>query len=183
MTVLLAIGAVVLLLALFVISVYNKLVKLRVLVKEGWSGVGTFLQMRNDVIPNMVETVKGYAGHENKTLTEVTMWRNKSAMANTPQEQMEASAGLQRAMLDFYTVTEQYPELKADRHFIKLQEDLKEIEEKINASRRYYNGTAREFNMKATVFPNNLVAGMFDFKEEAFFQEDEEARKAPKVQF
>lgn len=183
MPILLTVGAVLVLLAFFVISVYNQLVKARVMVREGWSGVGTFLQMRNDVIPNMVETVKGYAGHENKTLTEVTKWRNKSAMANSPQEQMEASAGLQRAMMDFYTVTEQYPELKADKNFIKLQEDLKEIEEKINASRRYYNGTAREFNMKAGVFPNNLVAGMFGFKEEPFFQEDEEARKVPKVQF
>ncbi|MBL7765080.1 MAG: LemA family protein [Chitinophagaceae bacterium] len=170
-------------LVFYFISIYNELTKERILVQEGWSGVGTFLQQRNDVIPNMVEIVKGYAGHENKTLVEVTMWRNRSAQAQTPEAQSEANTGLGKAMLDFYTVTEQYPDLKANENFLKLQQDLADLEEKINQSRRYYNGTVREYNQSIAVFPKVLVANMFSFKAEVFFKEDAGAATAPKISF
>jgi LemA protein len=169
--------------AFYFVSVYNQLVKSKVLVQEGWSGIGTFLQQRNDVIPNMVEIVKGYAGHENNTLIEVTKWRNKSAMAITPGEQNDANAGLNKAMLDFYSVSEQYPDLKANTNFLKLQEDLASLEEKINQSRRYYNGTVREFNQNIAVFPKLIVASMFNFEAQEFFLEDESAKIAPKIAF
>ncbi len=175
--------AVVLLISLFVINVYNGLTKARVLVKEAWSGIGAYLQQRNDVIPNMVEIVKGYTGHENATLVEVTKWRNKSAMATTPTEQNEASAGLSRALIDLYQVSENYPDLKANQHFLQLQQDLAKIENDINQSRRYYNGTVREFNQQRAVFPRNIVASLFGFSDEVFFKEDEAAHTAPKISF
>lgn len=174
---------VLLLLAFYAISVYNELTKERVLVQEGWSGIGSFLQQRNDVIPNMVEIVKGYAGHENKTLVDVTMWRNKSASASTPQEQNVANAGLNKSLVDFYAVSEQYPDLKANTNFLQLQQDLADLEGKINQSRRYYNGTVREFNQSVAVFPKNIIGGMFGFKAETFFKEDESAGTAPKISF
>jgi LemA protein len=167
----------------FFVGVYNQLTKSKILVKEAWSGIGTFLQQRNDTIPNMVEIVKGYAGHENKTLVEVTMWRNKSAMASSPSEQREATAGLEKAMLDFYQVSEQYPDLKANQNFIRLQEELTVIEEKVNQSRRYYNGTVRQYNQQRAVFPKNLVASMFGFGEEEFFAEEAQSQQAPKISF
>lgn len=176
-------GGIIVLILFFFIAVYNALIKARILVKEAWSGIGSFLQQRNDVIPNMVEIVKGYAGHENSTLIEVTKWRNKSAMATTPAEQNEASAGLGKALIDLYQVTENYPELKANQNFLQLQNDLAALEEKINQSRRYYNGTVREFNQQRAVFPKNIVASMFGFNEEVFFKEDEAAHTVPKISF
>ncbi|MBP6625079.1 MAG: LemA family protein [Chitinophagaceae bacterium] len=177
------IGAALLLIGFYVVSIYNQLVKARIIVQEAWSGVGTFLQQRNDVIPNMVEIVKGYAGHENATLVEVTKWRNRSAQASTPTEQNEASNGLGKAMLDFYQVTEQYPDLKANENFLKLQQDLGDLEEKINQSRRYYNGTVRDYNQSIAVFPKVLVANSFGFNSETFFKEDASAQTAPKISF
>jgi LemA protein len=165
------------------ISIYNELTKERILVHEGFSGVGTVLQRRNDLIPNMVETVKGYATHENKTLVEVIKWRNQSAAATTMDEQNKASAGLQKALLNFMSLTENYPELKANENFLNLQAELKATEEQISLARRYYNGTVREYNQSIAVFPKNMVGGIFGFKAEAFFAEDEAARVAPKVSF
>lgn len=170
-------------LAFYGVAIFNELTKERILVEEGWSGTGTFLQQRNDLIPNLVETVKGYAGHENKTLMEVIKWRNRSAVATTPAEQNQASAGLNQSMLDFFSLTEQYPDLKANTNFLQLQQDLNSMEEKINQSRRYYNGTVREFNQSIAVFPKNIIAGMFGFKAFEFFKEDGGAHTAPKVSF
>ncbi len=165
------------------ISIYNELTKERILVHEGFSGVGTVLQRRNDLIPNLVETVKGYATHENKTLVEVIKWRNQSAAATTMDEQNKASAGLQKALLNFMSLTENYPELRANENFLNLQAELKATEEQISLARRYYNGTVREYNQSIAVFPKNMVGGIFGFKAEAFFAEDEAARVAPKVSF
>lgn len=181
--ILIAVIAVIVLLGLWFISIYNELVKERVLVQEGYSGVGAQLQLRNDTLPNMVEVVKGYAGHENKTLVEVIKWRNQSAAATTMEEQNTASKGLNQAMLNFQQLTEAYPDLKANENFLKLQDQLQKIEEDINHSRRYYNGTVREYNQSIAVFPKNLVSGMFGFKAEAFFKEDETAHTVPKVSF
>lgn len=171
------------LLVFFIISVYNALVKGRILVQEGESGVGTCLQQRNDLIPNLVETVKGYAGHENKTLTEVVKWRNQSAAAKTVDEQNEASKGLNQALINFMALTENYPDLKANTNFQQLMQDLARLEEKINDARRYYNGTVREYNQSLAVFPKNIIAGSFGFKPAVFFAEDAAAKTVPNVNF
>jgi LemA protein len=170
-------------LVLYIINIYNVLTKGKILVKEGWSGIATFLQQRTDLIPNLVETVKGYAMHESVTMTEVVKWRNRGVAANTAGEQIEASNGLNRALVDFFAVAEQYPDLKANTNFLNLQNDLKEIETKLNQSRRYYNGTVRDYNQSVAVFPNNLIAGMFSFTEEPFFKEETGSGAVPQVSF
>ncbi len=180
---LIALGVGVLLIIIGLISVFNELAKERIVTQEGASGVGACLQERNDLIPNLVETVKGYAGHENKTLIEVIKWRNQSAAATTMDEQNTASKGLNQALLNMLSLTENYPDLKANTQFQELMGQLARIEEKINDSRRYYNGTVREYNQSLAVFPKNIVAGMFGYKPAAFFAEDPEARIAPKVNF
>jgi LemA protein len=180
---LIVIGVAVLIVIIGLISVFNELAKERILTQEGASGVGTCLQERNDLIPNLVETVKGYAGHENNTLIEVVKWRNQSVAATTVDEQNVAAKGLNQALFNMLSLTENYPELKADTHFQEMMSQLARIEEKINDSRRYYNGTVREYNQSLAVFPKNIVAGMFGYKAAAFFAEDAEAKVAPKVKF
>jgi LemA protein len=181
--VLIAAAVIVLIIISALISIYNELTKKRILTQEGASGVGTCLQERNDLIPNLVETVKGYAGHENKTLVEVVKWRNQSAAATTVDEQNVAAKGLNQALFNMLSLTEAYPELKADTHFQEMMSQLARIEEKINDSRRYYNGTVREYNQSLAVFPKNIVAGMFGHKPAAFFTEDAGAKVAPNVKF
>ncbi len=181
--ILIAIGILVLFFIVFLISVYNEFAKTRILTQEGASGVGTCLQERNDLIPNLVETVKGYAGHENQTLIEVTKWRNQSAAATTVEEQNEASKGLSKALMNMLSITEDYPELKADTQFQELLSQLARIEEKINDSRRYYNGTVRQYNQLLAVFPKNIIGAGFGFKPAVFFAEDADAKVAPKVKF
>jgi LemA protein len=183
MTPLWIILAIIVLVVIFLIAVYNNLVKKRIMVREGWSGIGTFLQQRNDLIPNLVETVKGYALHESTTLQEVVKWRNKAVSANSTTEKMEASNKMNEALVNFFAVAEQYPDLKANSNFLSLQTDLKEMEVSINQSRRYYNGAVRDFNQAIAVFPNNLIAGMFGFTAEPFFQEEAGAAQTPKVSF
>ncbi len=176
------VGAVIIIIAL--ISIFNELAKERILTQEGASGIGACLQQRNDLIPNLVETVKGYAGHENKTLTEVVKWRNKSVAAgDNMEEQNAANKELNQAMLNLVAITEDYPALKADTQFLELMQQLSAIEDKINDSRRYYNGTVREYNQSLAVFPKNIVAGAFGYKPAAFFAEDAEAKVAPNVKF
>lgn len=174
---------IILALAFFLISIYNRLAKSKVLTEEGWSGIGTFLQQRNDLIPNLVEVVKGFAGHENKTLTDVIKARNESISALTPEAQIEAAKHVSQAMLNLKVLTEQYPQLQANQNFLQLQGELGNIEEKINQSRRYYNGTVREYNQLRIVFPNILVANAIGFKAAIFFQEDEGAKIAPQIKF
>ncbi len=169
--------------AILLIVLYNRLVKQRILVKEGWSGIGTFLQQRNDLIPNLVETVKGYALHESSTLTEVIKWRNQLQGSKNPGEQMEASNQLNAALGKFFALAEDYPELKANQNFLQLQLDLKEIETGLNQSRRYYNATVRNLNSSIEVFPSNLVASIFNFKTEPFFEESPSSREVPQVRF
>lgn len=171
------------LIVLVLVSMYNTLVRRRILVREGWSGIGTFLQQRNDLIPNLVETVKGYALHESTTLQDVVKLRNIAVTASTPAEQMAANNNVNKALGQFFALAEQYPDLKANANFLSLQADLAALETKINQSRRYYNGTVRDFNQSVAVFPSNLVAGMFGFKPEPFFEEDAESRSVPTVSF
>jgi LemA protein len=177
------IAGVVVLLIIFFIAIYNNLTRKRILVREGWSGIGTFLQQRNDMIPNLVETVKGYALHESTTLQEVVKWRNKSVAATSNAEKMDASNKMNQALVDFFAVAEQYPDLKANTNFLSLQSDLKEMEVSLNQSRRYYNGAVRDYNQAISVFPNNMLAGMFGFSSEPFFQEEAGAGAVPKVSF
>lgn len=172
-----------LVLVVLFIVIFNTLTRKRILVREGWSGIGTFLQQRNDMIPNLVETVKGYALHESQTLAEVVKWRNRGVAAKQPGEQMEAGNGMNRALVDFFALAEQYPDLKANANFITLQNDLRDMETKISQSRRYYNGTVRDYNQAIAVFPNNLMAGMFGFVPETFFEEESGAKDIPKVSF
>jgi LemA protein len=168
---------------IYFISVYNGLQRKRVLTQEGWSGIGTYLQQRLDLIPNLVETVKAYVGHENKTLIEVTKWRNQSAAAHSTGDQIAANGQLDKALVNLISVTESYPDLKANGQFQSLQDQLAQIEEKLNQSRRYYNGTVRDYNSSLVVFPSNLVAGWFNFTAAPFFAEDEVSRTAPRVNF
>lgn len=183
-TIVLIVLAVIVVIIIFaLISIFNELSKERILTEEGASGVGACLQQRNDLIPNLVETVKGYAGHENQTLTEVTKWRNQSVGATTVEEQNQASQGLKQALINMLSITENYPELRANTQFQELMSQLSALEERINDARRYYNGTVREYNQSMAVFPKNIVAGSFGFKPATFFAEDAEAKVAPKVKF
>jgi LemA protein len=175
--------AVIALIAIFLIAIYNNLTRKRILVREGWSGIGTFLQHRNDMIPNLVETVQGDAVHESKTLQEVVKWRNRSVSATSTTEKMEASNKMNEALVDFFAVAEQYPDLKANTNFLSLQADLKEMEVSLNQSRRYYNGAVRDYNQAIAVFPNNMIAGMFGITSEPFLQVEAGAGAVPKVSF
>ncbi len=170
-------------LLMFAVLIYNQLTRRRILVREAWSGIGTFLQQRSDLIPNLVETVKGYALHESQTLQEVVKWRNQAVSAKTTDDQAKADAGMNKALSGFFALAEQYPDLKANANFLSLQTDLKELETKLNQSRRYYNGTVRDYNQSIAVFPNNLLAGMFGFGPETFLEEPESARELPNVSF
>ena len=183
MSPLLIIIIIVVVIGLFFVAVYNRLTKRRILVKEGWSGIGTFLQQRNDLIPNLVETVKGYALHESTTLQEVVKLRNIAINASSPAEQMAANNNVNKALGQFFALAEQYPDLKANANFMALQADLTDMETKINQSRRYYNGTVRDYNQSVAVFPSNLVAGMFGFQPEPFFEEEPVSRVVPVVSF
>lgn len=170
-------------LLLWMVSIYNELTKERILVQEGFSGVDAGLQQRFDLIPNLVETVKGYAGHENKTLTDVIALRNRGLKANSNTEKVDLDATMTRALADVFALSENYPDLKANANFLALQGSLEKIEGELNYARRYYNGTVREYNQSIAVFPKNLIAGIFGFNAEKFFQAEEGSQSAPKVNF
>jgi LemA protein len=167
----------------YLVGVYNGLVKLRVLVEEAWSGIDVQLKRRYDLIPNLVETVKGYAKHEKKLFEKVTELRTSAMQAKGPEELGKANAELANTLKTVFAVAENYPELKANENFMKLQDELSAIEEEIQSSRRYYNGAVRDFNTKLQVFPTNMIAGMLGFKAREFFEATEEERKTVKVDF
>ena len=168
-TTLIIIG-VVAVLVFFIINIYNSLVRLKNKVDEGWSDIDTQLKRRYDLIPNMVEAVKGYAKHEKSTFEEVTKARNMAMNANTPEEKAGAENMLTGALKTLFAVAENYPQLRANENFMDLQGTLKEVEEHVQLSRRYYNATVRDFNTKIEVFPNNMFAGMFGFGKRQFFE-------------
>ncbi len=183
MTPLILLGSVVLL-ALYAVAIYNKLVKGKNLVAEGWSGIDVQLKKRHDLIPNLVETVKGYAAHEKETFENVTRARAAAQQATTIEGQQAAEKQLSGAMMKLIAVAEQYPELKANTNFLDLQTQLGQIEGDLEKARRYYNGTVREQNTLIESFPSNLVANGFGFKLAAFFELDSPAEKAvPNVKF
>lgn len=174
---------VVVLLVMFVISNYNTLVKLRNNVKDQWAQIEVLLKRRADLIPNLVETVKGYTKHEKGTLEAVISARNKMVAATTPEEEMKASGELTGALNRLFALTESYPDLKANTNFMDLQANLKDTEDKISYARQFYNDSVLKYKNKLEMFPSNLVAMIFGFKPEAFFEASEEDRKNPQVKF
>ena len=175
---------IVILIALFVISVYNKLVKSRQKVKNAWSQIEVQLQRRFDLIPNLVETVKGYMGHEAEVLEKVTELRTSWANASSVAEKAELDNQLSGALKTIMAVSENYPDLKANQNFSELQQELQNTENKISFSRQFYNDSATMYNTKLEVVPSNIIASMFNFKPEELFKvESEEARKNVKVDF
>jgi LemA protein len=181
---LLIIGVLALLIVFYVIGIYNKLVRLTALVEEAWSGIDVQLKKRYSLIPNLVETVKGYASHEQETFEKVVKARNLAQAATTLESQQAAENQLNKALVNLFALSEQYPELKANQNFLKLQEELSVIEQDIEKSRRYYNGTVREKNILVDSFPSSIVASAFDFVKSRFFElENEEARALPQVKF
>jgi len=175
---------VIVLIALWAVAIFNKLVKNRNLVLEGWSGIDVQLKRRYDLIPNLVETVKGYAGHEKEVLARVVELRNSAAQAQTASEKAPIENMLTQTLRQLFALAEAYPDLKANQNFLDLQGQLSEIEEQIQFSRRYYNGTARDMNILVQSFPSNLIARSFDFNEADYFEiELATERETPKVEF
>lgn len=177
------IGAVVLILVLWVSSSYNKLVAFSVRVDNSWSQIDVQLKKRFDLIPNLVETVKGYAAHEKTTLSEVTKWRSAAMNSKTPEEAMENNAKLSRAIVNLFATAEQYPDLKANQNFLDLQRQLQDIEGKIAISRQFYNDTAMKFNEYVMRFPSNIIASMFHFGVKKYFEIEESDKAVPQVKF
>lgn len=168
----------------YIISIYNKLVRLRNLVQEGWSSIDVMLKKRHDLIPNLVETVKGYATHERSTLDSVVQARAAALNANTVEAKESAEKNLSQAMMNLMAVAEQYPDLKANANFQQLQAELSSVEGDIEKARRYYNGTVRENNTAVESFPSNIVANMYKFEKSAFFElENPTERQVPSVKF
>jgi LemA protein len=180
-----AIGVLVVLLTFFLIGIYNTLVKLRQRVQNAWSQVDVQLKRRYDLIPNLVNAVKGYAQHEKATLENVTQARNMALAAGNVKEQSQAENMLSGALKSLFAVAEAYPELKANTNFLQLQAELSDTESKIAFSRQFYNDTVQKFNTKIEIFPNNLFAGMLGFQMVDYFtlQGETEARQAVRVEF
>lgn len=174
---------VVVLIALWVMGIYNGLIKARNMVREAFSGIDVFLKKRFDLIPNLVEVVKGYAKHESETLEKVMQYRAEGGPKSVA-EAAAADAKVTQAMVNLRAVAENYPDLKADTQYQQLMTDLSSMESELANARRYYNGAVRAYNDKLMVFPNNILAGMFNFTQEAFYEiEDGAERKAPQVKF
>jgi LemA protein len=177
---------IVVILIFIVIGMYNSLVGFRNQVKNAWAQIDVQLKRRHDLIPNLVETVKGYAKHERETFEMVTNARNmaQQAISAGPAERGKAEGELSAALGRLFAVAEAYPELKASQNFMALQEELTSTENKISFSRQYYNDSVLRYNNKIQMFPSNIIAGMFSFKVEEFFQTTApEEREAPKVSF
>lgn len=180
---LIIIGIIVLIIILYFIVTYNSLVKLRNRVRDQWAQIDVELKRRFDLIPNIVETVKGYAKHEGDTLKGIIEARNKFTVASTPEQEMEASNQLTSAFRQIFALSESYPDLKADTNFLGLQHNLEETENKISTARQFYNDTVLNLNNKVEMFPSNIIANMFGFKKETYFEVEEAQKEAPKVQF
>ena len=174
---------VVVLIAMWVVSTYNSLVQLRNAVKDQWAQIDVHLKRRADLIPNLVETVKGYAKHEEGTLEAVINARNKVVSASNAEEEMNANNELTGALSRLFALTEAYPELKANTNFMDLQNNLKDTEDKISFARQFYNDVVLKYKNKLEVFPSNVVASIFKFQPEPFFEASEADKEVPKVQF
>ncbi len=170
-------------LGLFVILTYNALVKLREQVDGAWADIDVQLKRRHDLIPNLVEAVKGYATHERETLEEVIRARNQAVSAEGPEAQAEAETFLGSALKSMFALSEAYPDLKANQNFLDLQDNLRDTENQIERARRYYNAIVRDYNTKIRQVPSNIVANAFRFTPRAFFEIEEAERTAPAVDF
>lgn len=167
------------------VMTYNNFVKLRMRTKEAWADIDVQLKRRYDLIPNLVSTVKGYASHESETLEKVTQARSAAMGAGTIAEHGAAENMLAGALKSLFAVSESYPDLKANENFLELQKELSDTENKVQASRRFYNANARDLNTSVEMFPGNIIAGMFHFEKEEFFdlEDGDEAKEAVKVEF
>lgn len=171
-------------LVILVIGMYNGLVRLKVQCDNAWSDIDVQLKRRYDLIPNLVETVKGYAGHEKSTLEGVIAARNQAITATSPSDKGAAEGVLASALRQVFALAEAYPQLRAVESFNQLQQTLNQIEDNIQNARRYYNAVVRDFNTKIAQFPSNIIAGMFNFKPREFFEISTPAeREVPKVSF
>ncbi|MFH0951764.1 MAG: LemA family protein [Patescibacteria group bacterium] len=176
--------AVIAVIVFWLIGTFNRLIRLRNRTDEAWSDIDVQLKRRYDLIPNLMETVKGYAKHESGVFEKVTQARSQAMGAQSVEDRGKAENMLTGALKSLFAVAENYPDLKASDNFAKLQDELSDTENKIQASRRFYNGNVRDFNTTMQVFPANLVASMLGFKKRDFFEiEGEEERAVPKVQF
>lgn len=170
--------------AVWAVSTYNKFVRMRNIIEEAFSTMDVYLKKRYDLIPNLVETVKGYAKHESDALTKIISARNAAMTATDPQDRMDKENALTGTLKTLFALNEQYPELKADSHFTSLMADLRKIEEEIASSRKYYNGTVRQYNTKREVFPSSIIANWKKFEKKPLYEVDNsEERKNVKVQF
>jgi LemA protein len=181
-TLLYIILGVVVVVALWLIAVYNGLIKLKNRVDEAWSDIDVQLKRRYDLIPNLIETVKGYAKHEKETLENVIKARN-SAMNTQGAGKAKAENALSETLKSIFALSESYPDLKANQNFLQLQDELSDTENKIQASRRFYNTNVRDFNTKIQIFPNNMIAGMLKFTNRDFFEADKAEKENVKVKF
>lgn len=171
------------LLVFYGIGVYNKLVNAKNKVENQFSQIDIQLKRRADLIPNLVETVKGYAKQEDETLTKVIEARNKAVSASSINDKVEANGELTGALNKLFALSESYPDLKANTNFLDLQSSLKDTEDKITYARQFYNDSAMNFNNLAEVFPSSIIASMFNFKKYEYFQADEKEKETPKVKF
>ena len=182
--VLIIVLAIIAIVVLYGVLAYNKLIRFKTFVDEAWSGINVQLKKRHDLIPNLMETVKGYAAHESETFESVTRARNTAIQAQDVKTQEAAENQLSGALSRLLAVSERYPDLKANQNFLQLQEKLGEIEGDIEKSRRYYNGAVRQKNIAIDTFPSNMIANMFGFEKSPFFELDNEAEKAvPQIKF
>lgn len=181
----LVVVGVLVILGIYVWATYNSLVTLRVRVDEAWSDITVQLKRRADLIPTLVETVKGYAAHERGVFEAVTAARAETISAQGPAEASLAEGHMQQALKSIFAVAEAYPQLQASQNFLQLQSDLVDTENKIQAARRFFNGGVRELNTKIQIFPNNVFAKMFGFTDREFFEVDDVAAisEPPRIQF
>lgn len=170
------------LIILYLIGGYNSLVRLRNYVNESWSQIDTQLKRRYDLIPNLIETVKGYMNYEEKVLTEIVQARSMLLSGNR-EEAMDANNMISQSLKSLFAVSEAYPDLKANKNFLLLQEELSGTENKIAYARKHYNEVVRQYNIKVEMFPSNIIAGIFGFQKNVYFEVKEEEKEVPKVQF
>lgn len=177
------VAAIILAVLIYGIWIFNRLVRERNLVREGWSGIDVQLRRRTDLVPALVETVKGYAAHERKLFEDVTAIRSASLAASNVKTQENVERELKGALSKLIALKEAYPNLKADRNFLKLQEQLAEIEDHLQMARRYYNGSVRNLNIAIQSFPNVLITRPLGFTEAEFFEADDAASASPRISF
>ena len=165
------------------IAIYNGLIKLKNRVDEAWSDIDVQLKRRYDLIPNLVNTVKGYAAHEKEVFEKVTEARARAMSAGTTEDKAQAENMLSNTLKSLFAVAEAYPDLKANQNFLELQRELTDTEDKIQAARRFYNGNVRDFNTKIEIFPNNIFAGILNFTKRQFFEAAGAEKEVVKVEF